>query len=147
MTVTFDSSAWIEYFSGSDLGLIVKKYVDSTETINTPSIGLLEIKNKYQRENKKWKRRIDFICERSAIIDLNSQIALLGADMKNQSENLEFPSHFSHPTVEIPIRDMKKESGLYSIDAIIYASARAMKSELLTKDKHFQGLKNVIMLK
>ena len=122
MTVTFDSSAWIEYFSGSNLGLTVKKYVDSTEVINTPSIGLLEIKNKYQRENKKWKSRIDFICDRSTIIDLDSQIALLGAEEK-------------------------KESGLHSIDAIIYASAKAAKSKLLTKDNHFQGLKNVIMLK
>ena len=121
MTVTFDSSAWIEYFSGSKLGQLVKEYVDKQETIYTPSIALLEIKNKYQRENRKWKSRIDFIYEQSSIIDLDDKIALLGADMK-------------------------KDYGLYSIDAIIYASARSIKSKLLTKDKHFKGLKNVIIL-
>ena len=122
MTVTFDTSAWIEYFSGSDLGRIVKGYVDGMETIYTPVIDLLEIKTKYIRENKKWKSRIDFIFERSSIIDINSNIALIAADMK-------------------------KEFSLYSIDAIIYASARTMKSKLLTKDGPFEGLKNVIMLK
>ena len=95
MTVTFDSSAWIEYFSGSELGQIVKEYIDNKETIYTPSIALLEIKNKYQRENRKWKNRIDFIYEQSLIIDLDHKIALLGADMK-------------------------KDHGLYSIDAIIF---------------------------
>ncbi len=121
MTVTFDSSAWIEYFSGSDLGLSVKEYIDNQEIIYTPSIALLEIKNKYKRENKKWKSRIDFIYEQSSIIDLDSKIALLGADMKI-------------------------EHGLYSIDAIIYATSRSIKSKLLTKDGHFKGLKNVIIL-
>ena len=57
MTVMFDSSAWIEYFSGSKLGTIAKGYVDSTETIFTSVISVLEIKNKYQREGKKWKSR------------------------------------------------------------------------------------------
>jgi len=121
MTVTFDSNAWIEYFSGSELGQLVKEYIDNQETIYTPSIVLLEIKNKYQRENRKWKSRIEFIYERSSIIDLDNKIALLGADMK-------------------------KDHGLYSIDAVIYATARSIKSKLLTKDRHFKGLKNIIIL-
>jgi predicted nucleic acid-binding protein len=117
----FDSSAWIEYFSGSELGQIVKSYIDSSDTIYTPVIGLLEIKNKFQRENKKWKSRIEFICERSLIVDLDSQIALLGADIRH-------------------------EQGLHTIDALIYASARIIKSELLTKDRHFKKLDGVIIL-
>jgi predicted nucleic acid-binding protein len=122
MTVTFDTSAWIEYFAGTDLGRNVKKYVDSMDIIYTPTIDLLEIKNKYEREKKKWKSRIDFICGRSTIVDIDREIALLAADMK-------------------------KDFGLYSIDAIIYATARLQKSKLLTKDGHFEGLKDVIMLK
>lgn len=121
MTVTFDTSAWIEYFSGSELGLIVKQYVDRTDTIYTPAIDLMEIKNKYLRENKRWKNRLTFISERSIVIDINSKIALNAADIKNKI-------------------------GLYSIDALIYASAQMMKSPLLTKDKHFKGLKDVTIL-
>lgn len=121
MTVTFDSSAWIEYFAGTKLGFKVKDIIDREDLIYTPSIGLLEIKHKYQRENKKWKNRIEFICDRSLIIDLNSEISLFAADFKNK---------FS----------------LYSIDAIIYASAQKMKSKLVTKDNHFKNLKDVYML-
>ena len=122
MTVTFDTSAWVEYFAGTDLGRKVKKYIDSMETIYTPTIDLLEIKNKYEREKKKWKNRIDFMCERSTIVDIDRRIALLAADMK-------------------------KDFGLYSIDAIIYATAKSKKSKLLTKDGHFADLTDVIMLK
>jgi predicted nucleic acid-binding protein len=121
MTVTFDSSAWIEYFAGSALGKDVKKFVDSSESINTPVIDLMEIKNKYVREKKKWRSRIDFICERSLIIDIDQEIALLASDLKNKY-------------------------GLYSIDALIYASAQTTKSKLLTKDNHFKNLKDVIIL-
>jgi len=117
----FDSSAWIEYFSGSELGQIVKSYIDSSEAIYTPVIGLLEIKSKYQREKKKWKNRIEFIHERSLIIDIDSQIALLGADIRY-------------------------ELGLHTIDALIYASAKIIKSKLLTKDKHLKKLDDVIIL-
>ena len=121
MIVTFDSSAWIEYFSGSKLGLDAKEFVNGNEIIYTPSIDLLEIKNKYLMENKKWRKRIEFICDRSLIIDLNSEISLLAADFK-------------------------KKFSLYSIDAVIYATAQIMKSTLLTKDNHFKNLKDVIML-
>lgn len=121
MSVTFDSSAWIEYFSGSDLGFQVKKYVDTMEIIYTPAIDLHEIKSKYIKENKKWKNRIEFICERSLLVDINSEIALLAADMKTKY-------------------------GLYSIDALIYASAQMMKSKLLTKDNYFRNLKDVILM-
>ena len=121
MTVTFDSSAWIEYFSGSELGRVVKGYVDSEDTIYTPAIGLMEIKAKYLRENKKWKNRIEFIIERSLVADIDSKNALLAADLR-------------------------QDFGLHSIDAIIMAVSKTMKSKLLTKDRHFKGLEDVIML-
>ena len=121
MTVTFDSSAWIEYFAGTKLGSIVKDILDSKELIYTPSIGLLEIKHKYQKENRKWKNRIEFICDRSLVIDLNPEISLFAADIKNKFN-------------------------LYNIDAIIYASAQKMRSKLITKDNHFKNLNDVIML-
>ena len=118
MTVTFDTSAWIEYFAGTELGQIVKGYVDGTDTIYTPTIDLLEIKNKYQREGKKWKNRIRFITERSTIVDITSEIALSAAEIKNKF-------------------------GLYSIDALIYAATLSNNSKLITKDRHFQDLKKL----
>ena len=121
MTVTFDSSAWIEYFSGSELGMDVKGYVDDSVSIYTPSIGLLEIKNKYQREGKKWRSRLEFIIDRSIIIDIDADVALAGADVRNTD-------------------------GLHTIDALIYAASQSVHSTIITKDHHFKKLDNVILL-
>ena len=121
-TVTFDSSAWIEYFAGTSKGKIVKKYIDENANIFTPSICLLEIKNKYMRGGHKFQDQIEFICNISSIIDISKEIALKGADIKNQFN-------------------------LYTIDAIIYASSQIKKSILLTSDHHFKDLKNIELLK
>lgn len=121
MTVTFDSSAWIEYFAGSEKGNSVNQVLESKEPILTPSVCLFEIKNKYLQEGKEFQQRIDFICTNSRIIDIDTEIALLGAEVK-------------------------KKHKLYTIDAIIYATAQQYKSKLLTGDRHFQELKNVELL-
>lgn len=121
MTVTFDSSTWIEYFAGSKKGEIVKKIIDGKEHVFTPSICLMEIKSKYVREGHEYQERIDFICSISSIIDITKEIALMGAEMKNKHK-------------------------LYTIDAIIYAASQLQKSTLLTGDHHFKDLKKVELL-
>ena len=121
MTMTFDSGAWIEYFAGTKKGEKVKRYLDENANIFTPSICLMEIKNKYLREGYKYEDRIDYISTISSIIDINKEIALKGAEIKNKH-------------------------GLYTVDAVIYAASKLMKSTLITKDHHFQKLKNVIIL-
>jgi predicted nucleic acid-binding protein len=118
----FDSSAWIEYFAGTTKGENVKKYIDENANIFTPSICLMEIKNKYVREGHKFQDQIEFICNISSIIDITKEIALKGADIK-------------------------KQFNLYAIDAIIYASSQIKKSILLTGDHHFKDFKNVELLK
>lgn len=121
MIVTFDSSAWIEYFAGTKKGSKVKKYLDENSNIFTPSICLMEIKNKYIREGHKYQDRIKFICNISSIIDITKEIALHGADIKNKFD-------------------------LYTVDALIYAASESKKSILLTGDHHFKNLKNVEIL-
>lgn len=121
MIVTFDSSAWIEYFAGTSKGKNVKKYLDKNANIFTPSICLMEIKNKYLREGHKYKDRIEFICNISSIIDITREIALNGAEIKNKH-------------------------GLYTVDAVIYAASQLNKSILLTGDHHFEKLKKVEIL-
>ena len=118
MTVTFDSSAWIEYFAGTNKGRKVKKYIDENANIFTPSICLMEIKNKYLREGHKYKGRIEFISNISSIIDINKEIALKGAEIKNKHD-------------------------LYTVDAVIYAASKLNKSILITGDYHFEKLNDV----
>lgn len=119
--VTFDSSAWIEYFAGTSKGKKVKKYIDENANIFTPSICLMEIKNKYIREGHKYQERIEYICNISSVIDITKEIALQAADIKNKFD-------------------------LYTVDALIYAASESKKSILLTGDHHFKNLKNVEIL-
>ena len=121
MIVTFDSSAWIEYFAGSTKGKKVKQILNGNDSILTPAICLLEIKNKYLQENQEFHDRIEFICNKSSIIEITKEIALLGADIKQKHK-------------------------LYTIDALIYAAAQLCKSTLLTGDSHFKDLKNIDLL-
>ena len=121
MNVTFDSSAWIEYFSGSELGQIVRSYIDEENVIYTSSISLMEIKSKYQREKMHWNDIIKFIIDSSIIVEIDDTLALAAADFRTKSK-------------------------LHSMDAIIYATSSLTKSKLITKDAHFKPLKNVIML-
>jgi len=121
MTVTFDSSAWIEYFSGSKKGKIVKQILEGKEHIFTPSICLMEIKNKYLQEGQKFQDRIDFICKNSSVIDTNQEVALIAADIKNTYK-------------------------LHTVDALVYTIAKQQQSTLLTGDAHFKGLENVKLL-
>ena len=86
MTVTFDSSAWIEYFAGSKKGKKIKKYIEKGENIFTPSICLMEIKNKYQREGYPYQEQIYLICNISSIIEISKEIELEADEIKNKKK-------------------------------------------------------------
>lgn len=113
-----DSFAWIEYFIGSNRGAKVKGYVESKEPLYTPSICLTEIKSRYLRDGKDPTTRIELIAERSFIVPLNQEIALLAADIKQKHK-------------------------LHTVDAIIYATAQHKNLTLATGDQHFKDLPNV----
>lgn len=117
----FDSFAWIEYFKGSKRAMSIKGQVDSGLPIYTPTICLTEIKSKYLKEGKDPKERLDFILERSLTIELDSEIALLAADFK-------------------------KEFGLHTVDAIIYASSQSKGLPLVTGDAHFKNFLQVELI-
>ena len=116
-----DSFAWVEYFTGSEKGATVRDYVEGDEPLYTPSICLTEIKSRYLRDKKDPTTRIQLIVERSFIMELNKEIALLAADIKHKHK-------------------------LHTIDAIIYATAQHRGLTLVTGDQHFKGMRNVEMI-
>lgn len=119
--IVFDSYAWLEYFAGSEKGRIVKEIIESRDEILTPSICISEIKRKYLREKKEYKPRIKFITTRSKIIKIDLDISLLAADLSYKSK-------------------------LYMIDAVVYACAILINSDLLTGDQHFKGMDKIRFL-
>ena len=116
-----DFFAWIEYFVGSERGVKVRNHVESAEPLYTPSICLTEIKSRYLRDGKDPTTRIELISERGFIIQINKEIALLAADIKQRYK-------------------------LHTVDAIVYASAQYKNLTLVTGDQHFKNLPNVEMI-
>lgn len=116
-----DSFAWIEYLSGSRRGAKVRGYIDGTESLYTPSICLTEVKTRYLRDERDSTASLNFIVERSFILPLNQEIALLAADIKQRHS-------------------------LHTVDAIIYATGEHRRVTIVTGDQHFRNLPNVEMI-
>ena len=116
-----DSFAWIEYFMGSRRGIKVRDYVEGSEPLYLPSVCLTELRSRYLREKKDPTTRINLIIERSFIVPLDKEVALLAADMKQKHK-------------------------LHTIDAIIYATSQHKGLTLVTGDQHFRDLPGVEMI-
>ena len=119
--IVFDSYAWLEYFAGSEKGQTVKEIIGSDEEILTPSVCVSEIKRKYLKEKKEYRSRIKFITTRSKIMKIDLDISLLAGDLSYKNK-------------------------LYMIDALVYACALFIKSELLTGDQHFKEMDKIRFL-
>ncbi len=126
MIYMVDSSAWIEYFSGSDVGIIIREIIEKEKLI-TSILVIAELADKYLREGKPFHRELLFLQSKVSIIPMNVNIALQGAKIKTQR------------------RPMFPKFGL--VDALILATAQLHKATLLTKDNDFRGIENVTILK
>mgnify|MGYP001580781431 CR=1 FL=1 len=118
-----DSSAWLSYFYANNKE--IKELIDLNTILLTSVISLFEIKSKLIKDkidNIKLQKSIDFIKNRSIIINIDQKIA----------EN----------AVEFFIKN-----NLHTIDALIYYSALKNNSLLITLDNDFRNLDNVLILK
>lgn len=102
---------------------MVKDCVNSDMELYTPAICLAEVKVKYVHEKKTdiGEKRIRFIIDRSVIVGMDKEVALLGAEQKVKCK-------------------------LYIVDAIIYATALLLGKDLFTSDGELKGLPGVVFL-
>ncbi len=114
-----DTSAWIEYLAETQWGERVAAELPRRDSWLVPTIVQLEL--------AKWLRRtrgesaaeaVMAFYETCVVADLDSDIALAAAD--------------------IAVRHK-----LATADAIVYATARAHRADVLTCDRHFEGLLGV----
>ena len=110
-----DSSAWLAYYFGESLN--VKEIIDTAGIIITSSLCLFEIKKKLRSLKKEDTEFLQFVKQRSGIIPPTTAIVEQAADLAIEHK-------------------------LGAIDALIYATALAHHSELVTGDNDFRGLKN-----
>ena len=117
-----DSSAWIEYFSGSEKGAKIKDIVESSMTV-TSILSIAEISDKFSKERERFDKFLAFVRNVSSVTNLTvvscSESGKLKADR----------------------RKIKKKFSL--VDAIIYLSAKENSCTLITMDHDFDNMENV----
>jgi predicted nucleic acid-binding protein len=115
-----DTSAWIEWLTGSVLGKkIGKQFPDKSRCI-VPTIVQLELSKWLVREiGEEEADQVIAFTQKCAVVPLDTAIALLAADLHRQHK-------------------------LATADAVVYATAQQQRAELLTCDAHFDGLPGVV---
>ena len=125
MNVLIDSRGWIEYFSGGPLASKYAKFVESANTFEflAPSIVLYEVykKIKSEKDEETAIKAVAYIVGNARIISIGKKIALNAADISIISK-------------------------LPMADAMIKAVAEDNNAKLVTGDKHFKDLENVIFV-
>jgi predicted nucleic acid-binding protein len=88
MRLVLDTSVWIEYLIGSEKGVVVKEHLKNEEII-TPSIVLLELS--YRAEKEKWNMQelLDFIKLNSKIVGFNDEFILRFGRVYNEAKSKE----------------------------------------------------------
>lgn len=134
LKIVMDSYAWIELFLGSEKGKKVVEIVSSADEVITPDLVLAEIGRKYIREGaneKEVKNRLKFIEENSVVACLDADISIEGG--KAYLELLEKSK-----------KERKNKPAL--TDSILLALARKYSAKIVSGDKIFEGMKEVILI-
>ena len=114
-----DSSAWLEYFSGSKSGEKFAKVIEDTKKLIVPSIVVCEVFKKILvQSDRTTALKIVAHMKQGKFVDLDLELTLASAQIG-------------------------KDYGLPMADSIIYATAQKYKAELWTQDSDFKGMKGV----
>ena len=114
-----DTSTWIEWLTGSVLGKKLGKQFPEKSQCIVPTIVQLELSKWLVREvGEEEADLVVAYTQKCTVVPLDTAIALLAADLH-------------------------REHKLATADAIVYATARHQRAELLTCDAHFKGLPDV----
>jgi len=122
-----DSSAWIEFFQGTDKSKVIENILKTEENF-TSEITFAEIVNWCLRNNIEHKIReyIEGIKKGSKILELNESIIISAGELNFKRKKI------------------VKNWGM--IDSLILATALLYDLKILTNDSHFKDLGNVEML-
>ena len=127
MIYIVDSWAWIEYFIGSNKGLILKRLIDNkNHKFITMECTLSELKSYCLRTNNDFAHIHRIIKRNSVILPVLAAQWLKAAQIKHE------------------IR--KKVRGFGLIDSILVAKQNEFKCKIVSGDKHFKNMKNVIYI-
>lgn len=127
MTYIIDSYAWVEYFLGSEKGLILRKlFLEEKNKFLTVECCLAEIKGWAIRSERDFNELFEIIRANSLILPLTQHDWIDAAD------------------VRVEQRKKQKDFGL--IDAMILVKQKEIGCKVISGDKHFKNLKKVVFL-
>ena len=114
-----DTSAWIEWLTGSPLGITLAAELPDRAQWLVPTMVQLELAKWLTREVGEDKAdRVIAFTETCVVADLDTDTALSAAELCAKHK-------------------------LSTADAIVYATAKLHGADLLTCDRHFENLPNV----
>jgi predicted nucleic acid-binding protein len=114
-----DTSAWIEWLTGSPLGLALAPELPERAEWLVPTMVQLELAKWLTREAGEARSdRVIAYTETCVVADLDTATAL-------------------------SVAELCRRHGLATADAIVYATAQAHGADLLTCDRHFEHLPGV----
>ena len=117
-----DTSAWIEWLTGSPAGEAIAQQLPDRRDRLVPTIVQLELARWLAREQRhRTAEEVIGLTHLCTIVSLNTKIALAAADAC-------------------------RDHGLATADAIIFATARVYDADLLTCDRDFEDLPGVIYI-
>ena len=123
-----DAWAWIEYLVGSEYGSKLNEILDDDGSeVYTCAVTLAEVVSKVAREGRDVEVAYSLLLSNSQVMDADEELSkyagLLHAEVKQKEKNF----------------------GL--ADAYVLATARKLKSKVLTGDAHFKNIKDAVLIR
>ena len=117
-----DSSVWVEFFGGGPLSAVCGRYVEKEREIFTPVQVLFEV--------YRWALRSGGDAAAMEIVSHLEFTSFVPADV----------------TTAVVAAQLGDDHDLAAADAMIYATARLHRCDLVTADADFRGLPGVVLL-
>lgn len=121
--ILVDSCGWIEFLADGDKAEEYEKFFLETGNIVTPTIVIYEVFKK-------------------VLMNYGEEAAVMVAAQMNNTRVIELTESLSLLAANLSIKH-----GLPMADAVVYATATALECQVVTSDKHFSDLDNVIFIK
>jgi predicted nucleic acid-binding protein len=119
--IVLDSSGWLEYLTAGEKQDLFAPYLESEQPLLIPTVVLYEVRKALLlRQGKTVADAFYSVALKHIIIVLDEDLAVLSADLSLLHK-------------------------LSLADAIIYATARRHKAQLVSSDSHFAGLPDVVI--
>ena len=123
-----DAYAWVEYLSGSEIGSRVNDILaNETNEVYTCAVTIAEVISKVCREGRDAKIAYDILLSNSQVVNVDEELSKMAG------------------LVHAEMRNKEKDFGL--ADAYVLATAKKLKSKVITGDLHFKDVKEAILIK